>query len=133
MARTDSISDFLTRIRNAAHGHQNEFEADGSKLVLGLAKILVTKGYLASVEVVRDKPQIRLKVSLAYDDSSEKAPFQVLERVSRPSRRVYVPAREVPRVLSGIGTAILSTSQGLMTDEEARTAGLGGEILCRIY
>ncbi len=132
MSRSDTLSDFLTRLRNAATAGQGEFEADASKLLLALSKILIARGYLSNVEVVREKPQLRLKVVLARDEKGVPS-FRVLERVSRPSRRVYVPAREVPRVLSGLGMAILSTSKGLMTDEEARTAGLGGEILCRVY
>jgi small subunit ribosomal protein S8 len=132
MAKTDTIADFLTRLRNAASAGQTVFEADASKLLLALSKILAARGYLASVEVVREKPQLRLKISLARDEGG-RVSFRALERVSRPSRRVYVPAREVPRVLNGLGIAILSTSKGLMTDAEARTAGLGGEILCRIY
>lgn len=133
MAKSDVIGDFLTRLRNAAAARQAEFEADGSKLIHGIARIFAKRGYIQGVEVVREKPQLRLKISLAYDGKSKRPPFDSIERVSKPSRRVYVPAREIPRVLNGIGCAILSTSKGLMTDDEARAAHVGGEILCKVY
>ncbi len=132
MATHDTIGDFLTRIRNAARARHQSLEVRGSTLLLKLVELLRDEGYLANVKVVKDKPQKVLKVTLKYD--AEKKPvFTRLQRVSKPSRRVYVESESLRPVLGGLGISIVSTSKGLMTDRQARQARLGGEVLCEVW
>jgi small subunit ribosomal protein S8 len=133
MANTnDPISDFLTRIRNAQIAHHAQVSIPGSRLKLSLAEILERYGYVASAQWRDEGPQGFVDVALKYDDVDEPM-ITSLQRVSCPSRRVYVGVAEIPSVLNGLGIAILSTSQGLLTDKEARAANVGGEVLCEVY
>lgn len=133
MANTnDSISDFLTRIRNAQIAHHASVSIPGSKVKRALAELLVRYGYIASAEWRDEGPQGFIDIDLKYDDD-DKPMITSAQRVSRPSRRVYVGVEEIPQVLNGLGIAVLSTSQGVMAGREARSANVGGEVLCEIY
>jgi small subunit ribosomal protein S8 len=130
----DPISDLLARIRNAALARHERTHVPASKLRLAVAEILKREGYLADVSVEKWGPtqQDALSITLKYTRDRQAA-FQGMRRVSRPGRRVYVGHQHIPRVLSGLGVAILSTSRGLMTDKEARRHKVGGEILCEVW
>jgi small subunit ribosomal protein S8 len=135
MAMTDPIADFLTRIRNAIRAAHETVEIPASKLKSEVARILAEQGYIDSYAVVPASDggageliEIRLK----YTEDRRSA-ISGLRRVSRPGRRTYVDAKHVPRVLGGMGTAILSTSHGVMTGHDARTAGVGGEVLAQVW
>jgi small subunit ribosomal protein S8 len=125
---TDPISDFLTRIRNAQLASQPEVELPYSKLKYAVAQVLEREGWIAGLATADH--QATLKVVLKYDEGQPI--IRSLKRISKPGRRVYVNRHELPRVLGGMGTAIVSTSKGVMTSTEAREAKLGGEILCEI-
>lgn len=127
---TDPIADMLTRIRNAANVHKKEVSVPFSKLKLGIAEILVRTGYLASMEVTKDKIPFLL-LTLKYE--GRVSAVQSLDRKSTPGHRLYVKKGEVAKVLNGFGIAILSTSQGLLTDAQAREKNVGGELLCEVY
>lgn len=131
---TDPIADLLARVRNAAMAQHASTRVPASKLKHNIAKILHAEGYVADVRM-EESPitkRMELVVALKYDRERACA-FQGLRRVSRPGRRVYVAYDRIPRVLSGLGTSILSTSQGLMTDSEARRRKVGGELLCEVW
>lgn len=128
----DVIGDLLTRLRNASKAHQPAIEFKSSTLLVGLLELLRDEGYIANVKVVKEKPQKVVKVTLKYDQDRRPV-FSTLRRVSRPSRRVYRAADDLKPVLGGLGTAIVSTSQGLMTDRQARRSRRGGEILCEVW
>lgn len=129
---TDPIADMLTHIRNGiAAGHESVL-VPASKPKIALAKVLQEEGYIEKFEVTKDKPQPVIRVWLKY--SEDKKPVLTgLKRVSKPGSRIYAKADKIPRVLSGMGVAILSTSRGVMTDQEARRLGVGGEVLCYIW
>ncbi len=132
---TDPIGDLLTRIRNAARSRHEVARVPSSKLKKAIAEILKAEGYVADVRTEKwgdGGTKETLTVVLKYGRERDSA-FQGLRRVSRPGRRVYVAHDAIPRVLSGLGTAILSTSHGLMTDKEARRQRLGGELLCEVW
>ena len=129
---TDPIADLLTRIRNAVKARHESLVVPRSRLKLEIVKILVQEGFLAGYSVVEDGPQGFIRIAPRYDASSQ-AVLRGIERVSRPSRRTYVGKDEVPRVRNGLGVAILTTPQGVITDREARKAGVGGEVLCYVY
>lgn len=128
---TDPISDFLTRIRNAQSAHHETVILPSSKIKFAMAKILEKEGYLENVRVTSEGPKHSLEFGLKYDGRTPS--IRHLERISTPGRRVYRKADELPRVLSGQGFAIISTSAGVMTNREARKRKLGGEVLCEIY
>jgi small subunit ribosomal protein S8 len=135
MSMTDPIADFLTRVRNAIHAAHETVDVPSSKLKTELARILSEQGYIESFAVLPDPAggagqviQIRLK----YTEDRRSA-ISGLRRVSRPGRRTYVDARHVPKVLGGMGTSILSTSHGVMTGHDARSAGVGGEVLAQVW
>jgi len=133
MSMTDPIADMLTRIRNAVRARHPRVEIPHSRLKEGLAGILKKEGFVDAVAVVRPKegfPVIR--IVLRYSPEGEPL-LSGLERVSRPGRRVYCAKDEIPQVLGGLGVAVLSTSRGLMSGEECRKTGVGGEILCNIW
>jgi small subunit ribosomal protein S8 len=130
--QTDPIADFLTAIRNANSARHNEVTIRSSNLKIEIARILQEEGYIESYEVLPDDKQNQIKVTLRYVGNRERV-FQVLERVSKPGRRVYVGKGDIARVLGGMGVAILSTPRGVLTDRAARRAGVGGELLARIY
>lgn len=133
MSMTDPIADMLTRIRNAAHARHRRVDVPSSKIKVSIAKILQEEGYIAHSRCIEDEKQDVLRIFLKYEDSRGRSVIQGLERVSRPGRRVYVSLNELPRVRGGYGTAILSTSQGLMTGVQARQKGIGGELLCQVW
>lgn len=128
----DPISDFLTRIRNAQMADFAHVVIPGSKMKLEMAKILERTGYVGEVQWSDEGPQGKIDITLKYDQD-EKPMITSLKRVSKPSRRVYVGVDEIPKVLNGLGIAVLSTSRGVMTDKEARAANVGGEWVCSIY
>ena len=131
---TDPIADLLTRIRNAIMAGHKVVEAPASNLKKEVARILFEKGFILSYKVTDDGgPQGSLKIALKYNPRSKKSAIKKLQRVSRPGLRQYIGVDEMPRVLNGLGIAIISTSKGLMTDKEARNEKLGGEVLCYVY
>lgn len=128
---TDPISDMLTRIRNGFRADLAEVSVPSSKLKIRVAEILLEEGYIARQTLVPDSKQGVLKIVLKYED--ERSAITGIKRISRPGRRVYVGADDIPKVLNGIGRAILSTSSGVMTDRKAREARVGGEVLCAVW
>ena len=132
MVMTDPIADFLTRIRNANTVYMEKVEIPASKTKLNLANILKEEGYIKDVEYIEDGKQGFLRLYLKYGANREKV-LPGLKRISRPGLRVYAQKDELPKVLGGLGIAIISTSKGLMTDKDARKAGVGGEVMCYIW
>lgn len=132
MSMTDPIADFLARIRNGIRARKQHVECPRSNLKLRLAEILRDEGFVQSVSSAEDTKQGVLTLTLRYDGRNGSA-ITGMRRVSRPGQRAYVPAKQVPKVRNGLGIAILSTSQGVMTDREARTRGVGGEVLCEVW
>ncbi len=131
---TDPIADLLTRIRNAILAGHKIVEAPASNLKKEVARILYEKGYILSYKVVEGEgAQSVLKIALKYNAKSKKPAIKELQRVSRPGLRHYSGVDDLPRVLNGLGIAIISTSKGLMTDKEAKKEKIGGEILCYVY
>src|SRR4030042_89679 len=131
---TEPIAELLTRIRNARLARHKVVEAPASSLKKEIARILFEKGYILSYKVVEgDNPQGVLKIALKYNAKSKKPAIKDLQRVSRPGLRHYSGVDDLPRVLNGLGIAIISTSKGLMTDKEAKKENIGGEVLCYIY
>ncbi len=131
---TDPIADLLTRIRNAIMAGHKVVEAPASNLKKEIARILFEKGYILGYKVVEgDNQQGTLKIALKYNPKSKQPAIKELQRASRPGLRNYAGADELPRVLNGLGIAIISTSRGLMTDKEARKENIGGEVLCYVY
>jgi small subunit ribosomal protein S8 len=131
---TDPIADLLTRIRNAILAGHKVVDAPASNLKKEIARILFEKGYILSYKVVdAEKKQGILKIALKYNPKSKKPAIKNIERASRPGLRKYIGVDEMPRVLNGLGIAIISTSRGLMTDKEAKKENIGGEVLCYVY
>lgn len=130
---TDPIADFLTRIRNAITAKHKVVEIPASNLKKDITKILYDKGYILSYKYEDDGAQGIIKIALKYHPQSKISAIKSLERISRPGLRKYASVNELPRVLNGLGVAILSTSQGVMTDKEARKLKVGGEVLCYVY
>ena len=131
---TDPIADLLTRIRNAIMAGHKVVEAPASNLKKEVARILFEKGFILSHKVIDgDGPQGVLKIALKYNLRSKKPAIKSIQRVSRPGLRQYIGVDEMPRVLNGLGIAIISTSKGLMTDKEAKKEKIGGEVLCYVY
>jgi small subunit ribosomal protein S8 len=135
MSMTDPTADFLTRVRNAIHAAHETVDIPASKLKSELARILAEQGYIESwalVPAVNGGPGQSIKITLKYTDDRRSA-ISGLRRVSRPGRRTYVDAKHIPKVLGGMGTAIVSTSHGMMTGHDARAAGIGGEVLAQVW
>lgn len=130
---TDPIADFLTRIRNGIIAGHKVVEIPASNLKKDITKILYDKGYILSYKYVDDDRQGLIKIALKYDPESKVPAIKSLERISKPGLRQYASVDNLPRVLNGLGVAILSTSQGVMTDKEARNLKIGGEVLCFVY
>ncbi len=128
----DPIADFLTRIRNAIKNNQRVVEIPASNLKKGITKILFEKGYILNYKFIEDNKQGIIKIALKYHPVTKLPAINQLERASRPSIRRYCGHDELPRVLNGLGIAVLSTSKGLMTDKEAKKLKVGGEIICYI-
>ena len=131
---TDPISDMLTRIRNAIGAKQTKVDVPASRLKIELARILKEEGYITnySIKTAEDSNIRTLRIFLRYGPKGESV-ISHLQRISKPSRRVYLPSGEIPKVLGGLGINILSTSKGLMTGKAARKANVGGEVLCQVY
>ena len=132
MQITDPIADMLTRIRNAGSAKHETVDVPASKMKKAIAQILLDEGYIKNYQVIDDGTQGIIRITLKYLPGKEKA-IQGLRRVSKPGLRVYAGAEELPKVLRGLGIAIVSTSKGIMTDKEARNAGIGGEVLAYIW
>jgi small subunit ribosomal protein S8 len=132
MSQTDPIADFLTRIRNGLHADQDHVEMPSSTFKAELARILSEQGYIEDFSVEPARVGRVLRVRLKYTEA-RKPVIQGIERVSKPGRRQYVAASEVPKVHGGMGTAIVSTSHGVMTGHDARRAGVGGELVARVW
>lgn len=129
---TDPIADMLTRIRNAQQVRHEQVSVPASRMKLELARILKNEGYIQKYTLVEEKPQAKIRINLKY--TSDRQPvISELKRVSTPSQRIYVNREELPRVRGGLGVAIVTTSQGIMTDREARRRKLGGELICTIW
>lgn len=129
---TDPIADYLTRIRNAVKANHKVVEIPSSKIKQELTRVLHEKGYILSYKFIDAKPQGTIKIALKYHPETKNSAIKHLKRVSRPGLRRYTGADTMPRVLNGLGIAILSTSKGVMTDKEARNLKVGGEVLCFI-
>lgn len=132
MAMTDPIADLLTRVRNANMVNHEKVELPASKMKKAIADIFKTEGYVKDCEFIDDGKQGIIRIYLKYGSNKEKV-ITGLKRISKPGLRVYANKEEIPRVLGGLGTAVISTSQGIMTDKEARKKGLGGEVICYIW
>jgi small subunit ribosomal protein S8 len=133
MSMTDPIADMLTRIRNASSAMHDDVEIPASRIKESIAKILSDEGFVDAYEVVEGNgAHPHLKVTLRYTDERERA-ISGIRRVSKPGRRVYRGSKELPRVLGGLGVAIISTSQGVMSDRQARRAGIGGEVMAYVW
>jgi len=130
---TDPIADFLTRIRNAASAKHRVVEIPASNLKKEMTKILFDQGYILSYKFIENKVQDSIKIALKYDKDSKQPVIKKLERISTPGLRKYAGANEMPRVLNGLGIAIISTSIGVMTNKKARQENVGGEVLCYVY
>jgi small subunit ribosomal protein S8 len=130
---TDPIADFLTRLRNAIKANHRVVEVPASNLKKEITKILFEKGYILNYKFVEEGPQGSIKIALKYDPVNKVNAIKKLIRVSTPGLRKYVGHKDLPRVLNGLGIAILSTSKGVMTDKEAREQQVGGEVICYIY
>ena len=129
---TDPIADMLTRIRNAGAARHATVEVPASSMKKAIAQILLDEGYIKAFEIVENGTQGTIKITLKYSANKEKA-ISGLRRVSKPGLRVYAGADELPRVLKGLGIAIISTSHGIMTDKKARAAHIGGEVLAFVW
>jgi small subunit ribosomal protein S8 len=132
---TDPIADLLARVRNGIRARKREVACPKSNIKLRIAEILRDEGFVQSVTAQDDSHQGTLKLALRYDGRATPTGCAItgMRRVSRPGQRAYVPAKQVPRVRNGLGIAILSTSQGVMTDRDARKLGVGGEVLCEVW
>ena len=130
---TDPIADYLTRVRNAYMAGKKVVEIPSSKMKEAITKILFEKGYILSYKVVEGTPYNTIKIALKYHPQTKVAAIKKIERVSTPGLRQYTGAEEMPRVLNGLGIAILSTSKGVITDKEAKELNVGGEVICYVY
>jgi small subunit ribosomal protein S8 len=130
---TDPIADFLTRIRNAQMARHRIVEIPASNVKKRITEILYEKGYILKYKFEDDNKQGIIKIALKYDANTKEPAIRSLERISRPGLRQYAKPSEIQRVMNGLGIAIVSTSKGVMTDKEARTQNVGGEVMCNIY
>ncbi len=130
---TDPIADYLTRIRNGIKANHRVVEIPASNLKKDITQILKDKGYVLNYKIEKGSQQDIIKIALKYHQVTKFPAIRKLKRVSRPGLRIYSSAKNIPRVLNGLGIAILSTSNGVMTDKEARKERIGGEVLCYIY
>lgn len=135
MTVTDPISDMLTRIRNALVIGHGSLSLPSSKLKVAIAEILKQEGYIVDYEVAEGRPVPMLRIELKYhgDRRNRRPVITGIERVSKPGRRIYAGRKEIPWVLSGMGIVVMSTPQGVMTGQQARRQGLGGEVLCKVW
>jgi small subunit ribosomal protein S8 len=132
MVMTDPIADLLTRIRNGCMARFEKVDIPASKLKLGIAKVLKEEGYIKNYKLIKDKRQGILRIFLKYDEENASV-ISGIERVSKPSCRLHVGHEQIPSVFNGLGTAIISTSKGILADRDARKQKVGGEILCKVW
>ena len=132
MNTTDPIADMLTRIRNANSAKHKTVDVPASKMKTAIAEILFREGYIKSFEVISNENQGIIRITLKYDEKGTRV-IDGIKRISKPGLRVYAGKEELPKVLNGLGIAIISTSKGLKTDKEAREAGMGGEVLAVVW
>jgi small subunit ribosomal protein S8 len=132
MSMTDPIADMLTRVRNANSAFQESTSMPSSKKLVAIAKIMKDEGYIVDYEVVPSEPQATLTITLKYGPKKQRT-ITGIRRISKPGLRVYAKKDELPRVLGGLGIAVISTSQGVMTEKQARAAGAGGEVIAYIW
>ena len=130
---TDPIADYLTRVRNAIMAKHEVVEIPGSNIKKDITKILYDKGYILGYKFEEDNKQGNIRIALKYHPETKVSAIKKLQRASSPGLRKYSNAKELPRVLNGLGIAIISTSQGVMTDKEARKMNVGGEVLCFVH
>jgi len=130
---TDPIADYLTRVRNAMMANHKVVDVPASNLKKEITKVLFDKGYILNYKFVEEGPQGTIKIALKYHPKSKTPAIKKIVRVSKPGLRKYAGQSDLPRVLNGLGIAILSTSKGVVTDKEARKLNVGGEILCYVY
>lgn len=130
---TDPIADYLTRIRNAYLAGKKIVEIPSSKMKMAITKILCDKGYILSYKIVEGTPFNTIKIALKYHPQTKTAAVKKIVRVSKPGLRKYTDVENMPRVLNGLGIAVLSTSKGVITDKEARDLNVGGEVICYVY
>ena len=133
MSMSDPIADMLTRIRNANTAKHDTVDIPASKMKIAIADILVNEGYIAKYDIVEDGAFKTIRVTLKYGVDKNDKVITGLKRISKPGLRVYANCEELPKVLGGLGTAIISTNQGVITDKEARKAGVGGEVLAFVW
>ncbi len=129
----DPVTDYLTRIRNAVAASHRVVEIPASNLKKEITKILFDQGYILSYKFIDDDKQGKIKIALKYDKLNNDPVIKKIQRISKPGLRKYASASELPRILNGLGIAIVSTSHGVMTDKQARKENVGGEVLCYIY
>ena len=132
MSMTDPVADMLTRIRNANTAGHAEVDVPASKIKKNIAEILLKEGYIKGYEVVETQPQDVIKIEMKYGAGKQRV-ISGIKRISKPGLKVYAKKDEVPKVLGGLGIAIISTSNGLLTDKQARELGVGGEVICYVW
>ncbi|MBQ9029869.1 MAG: 30S ribosomal protein S8 [Parasporobacterium sp.] len=134
MTMSDPIADMLTRIRNANTAKHDSVDVPSSKMKLAIAKILLDEGYIAKYDIIKDENGFDvIHIDLKYGKDKNEKIITGLKRISKPGLRIYASRDELPKVLGGLGVAIISTDKGVITDKEARAAGIGGEVLCYIW
>ena len=133
MTMSDPIADMLTRIRNANTAKHDTVDVPASKMKLAIANILVDEGYIAKYDLVEDGAFKTIHITLRYGADKNEKVISGLKRISKPGLRVYANTEDIPKVLGGLGTAIISTNKGVVTDKEARKLGVGGEVLCFVW
>ena len=133
MTMSDPIADMLTRIRNANTAKHDTVDVPASKMKLAIANILVDEGYIAKYDLVEDGAFKTIHITLKYGADKNEKVISGLKRISKPGLRVYANTEDIPKVLGGLGTAIISTNNGVVTDTEARKLGVGGEVLCFVW
>ena len=133
MRMSDPIADMLTRIRNANTAKHDTVDVPASKMKLAIANILVDEGYIAKYDLVEDGAFKTIHITLKYGADKNEKVISGLKRISKPGLRVYANTEDIPKVLGGLGTAIISTNKGVVTDKEARKLGVGGEVLCFVW
>ena len=129
---TDPISDMLTRVRNASQALHDRVEVPASKVKVELARVLHEEGFIRSYRIIEDNKQGIIRIYLKYSETEERV-ISGIKRISKPGRRIYVTKSSLPRVLGGLGVAVISTSQGVMTDRTCRKSNVGGEVLCHVW
>ena len=133
MMTSDPIADMLTRIRNANTAKHDTVDVPASKMKIAIAGILLDEGYIAKYDIIEDGNFKTIRITLKYGADKNEKVISGLKRISKPGLRVYANSEELPRVLGGLGTAIISTNQGVITDKEARKLRIGGEVLCFVW